>query len=48
MSTHEKVIETPDGTEAKYVYTDGMSNPVYYDGASYWVVLPDKSIEFYS
>jgi hypothetical protein len=45
-----KVIETPDMTVAKYVYTDEVGNPVYYDGLAYWVI--DKKngsrIEYYN
>ena len=48
MSSHDSVIETPDGTVAKYVYMDHAGNPVYYDGINYWVVLPDGMIDFYN
>jgi len=44
---HEKVIETPDFTVAKYVYTDHAGNPIYFDGVVYWVVLPNGIIENY-
>lgn len=34
----DNVIETPDLTTAKYVYTDHVGNRIYYDGIVYWVV----------
>lgn len=34
----DNVIETPDSTTAKYVYTDHVGNRIYYDGIVYWVV----------
>lgn len=47
QETHDKQIETPDGTVANYVYKDHIGNPIYYDGALYWVVMPDGKIEMY-
>jgi len=35
---NEQIIETPDLTVARYVYTDHVGNRIYYDGLSYWVV----------
>jgi len=35
---YEKVIHTPDETEAEYVYEDFAGNPVYFDGSEYWVI----------
>jgi hypothetical protein len=41
------VIETPDLTIARYVYTNPYSDPVFYDGIVYWVVMKNGMIEFY-
>ena len=50
MDEHPKQIETPDLTIATYSYTDHVGNPVYYDGAAYWII--DKKngnrIEYYN
>jgi len=35
---HAPKIETPDDTEAEYVYEDFAGNPVYFDGSDYWVI----------
>jgi hypothetical protein len=42
----DQVVETPDDTQAEYVYTDFAGNPVYFDGADYWVNL-NGNIEYY-
>ena len=47
---NKNVIETPDSTSAKYVYTDYMGNRVYYDGSAYWCVDGNNNnkIEYYN
>lgn len=40
-----KIIETPMLTVAKHVSYDIDDNPVYYDGAEYWVVLKSGAIK---
>ena len=35
---YAKKIDTPDETEANYVYEDFAGNPVYFDGSEYWVI----------
>lgn len=37
-SNHKLKIETPDETQAEYVYEDMIGNPIYFDGSEYWVV----------
>jgi len=43
----DKLIETPMMSVAKYVFEDKEGNPVYFDGAEYWVVLEGGRIEYY-
>ena len=47
---NEQRIETPDLTIAEYSYTDHVGNPVYYDGAAYWIVDRQNGnrIEYYN
>lgn len=51
MDTDEEkdvaTIDTPDGTIAKYVYTDHAGNPIYYDGSMYWVVDKQGNVDYY-
>lgn len=42
-----RIIETPMLTVAKHVSYDINDNPVYFDGAEYWVVLGSGKIEHY-
>ena len=41
------MIETPMLTIAKYVSYDANDNPVYFDGAEYWVVLEGGRVKQY-
>jgi hypothetical protein len=48
MVASKNVIETPDNTFAKYVYTDFAGNRIYYDGIVYWVVDDKGRIDYYN
>lgn len=42
-----KIIETPMLTVAKHVSYATDGNPVYFDGAEYWVVLENGKIKYH-
>ena len=42
------VIETPDFTVARYVYTDHAGNRIYYDGYTYWCVDHKGMVDYYN
>jgi len=43
----DKIIETPMLTAAEHVSYDIDNNPIYYDGAEYWVILENGRIKYY-